>query len=107
MSRDPFLAVFGIWLDRAMVWLTLALVSFLLLWSLVWERCLGGTWLEALNQLRAVVTGQAAPIVTVQAALSLAVAMETTTLLSTWLFARWRRQGQPDAAHLRGSRLGD
>lgn len=104
-TRDPFLTTFGIWFDRLAVWFTLSMVSFVLLWGFVWERCLGQGTAYALAQLRAVVTGQAEPFVNVLCALSLAVAIETTSLLSAWLFTRWRRQGQLGVAHVRGSRL--
>lgn len=103
-TRDPFLMTFGVWLDRLLVWLTLVSVSFLLLWSLVWQR-LGRPWTEAAQQLLAVLSGRGEPIVNVLCGLSLATAGATATLLAAWLFARWRRQGELREAHVRGSQL--
>jgi hypothetical protein len=106
-TRDPFLSTFGIWLDRAAVWLALVCITFGLLWSAIWERYLGQSWAEAVNQLRAVLSGQADRITVVLAVLTLAVSVLTVDHLARWLFARWRRQGELNGAHLRGSRIED
>lgn len=104
-TRDPFLMTFGIWLDRAAVWLTLTGVSFLLLWALVWQRGLGQPWTEAMRQLQTVLRGQADPIVNILCLLTLATAVAASSLLAAWLFMRWRRQGELHGTHVRGSQL--
>lgn len=106
-TRDPFLTMFAVWFDRLVVWLTLVAVSFAVLWSAICGRALGLPWSEATRQLTDVAAGRAVPIITVLAALTLAVAALGTSVVAAWLFARWRRQGRLQAAHLRGSRLED
>lgn len=104
-TRDPFLITFGIWADRLMVWFLLCMFSFVVLWWFVWDHCLGQGVIFALTQLRDVITGEAKPVVKVLFALSFAVAIETTSLLSAWLFARWRRHAELRTGYVRGSRL--
>lgn len=64
MSRmhAPLLIAVDVWLDRAIVLLTLAAVMFALLWAAIFERGLGQPWNEAARQLIAVWHGQVAPI---------------------------------------------
>ncbi|WP_420998493.1 hypothetical protein ACKI2N_032040 [Cupriavidus sp. 30B13] len=58
-TRDPFLSSLLIVLDRAMVWLVLTGVHFMVLWAAVWQRGLGLSWSLAVQQLQAVFTGGA------------------------------------------------
>ena len=104
-TRDPFLSSVFIVIDRFAVWLVLAAVSFLVLWSAVWQRGLGRSWAEALAALHAVLGGRAEPLTTTLCTLTLAVAVLASSLLCLWLFARWRRQGELRTEHVRGARL--
>lgn len=103
--RDPFLISLSILLDRVAVFLILSVVSFMLLWSAVWERGLGLSWTFAFVQLQGIFSGQVERVIVVLFTLTLAVAVLGSGLLSFWLFARWRRRGELGASHLRGSHL--
>ena len=59
-TRDPLLIAAGVWFDRCIVWLTLVLVTFALLWTAIWERGLSRPWSEGMQQLLTVWQGQAA-----------------------------------------------
>lgn len=104
-TRDPLLIAAGVWLDRCIVWLTLVLVTFTLLWTAIWERGLSCSWSEAVQQLLAVWQGQAAPIVTMLCALTAATSALAASLLAATLYTYWRRQGDLHGAHVRGSQL--
>lgn len=105
-NRDPFLTSLAVVLDRTIVWTVLSSVSFLVLWAAVWERGLRLSWTQGMQQLRAVVTGNAERLNQTLFALTLAVAVLATTGLCVWLFARWKRQGQLSGDHVPGPRLG-
>ena len=104
-TRDPFLTSFGIVLDRTMVWVVLTSVTFMVLWTAVWERGMGLPWSMAMRQLGMVFTAQAEPVTRTLFALTIAVAALSTGGMCVWLFARWRRQGELRGTHLRGPRL--
>ncbi|GAB7541667.1 hypothetical protein [Cupriavidus sp. 8B] len=104
-TRDPFLSSLLIVLDRAIVWLVLTGVHFMVLWSAVWQRGLGLSGSLAVQQLQAVFTGGAERLTVTLFALTLAVAVLATSGLCAWLFARWRRQGALRGAHVRGPKL--
>lgn len=104
-TRDPLLIAAGVWFDRFVVWLTLVGVTFVLLWAMVWERGLGYSWSDSVQQLEEVRHGQAAPVVTVLCMLTAVVSVMSSSLLATWLYARWHRQAELRTAHVRGSRL--
>jgi len=103
--RDPFLNSLVIVLDRAIVWLTLTGVHFIVLWAAVWQRGLGLSWVLAMRQLQAVFSGSAERVTLTLFALTLAVAVLGTSGLCAWLFARWRRQGELRGGHVRGPQL--
>lgn len=103
--RDPFLIDHVAILDRAGAWLMLNAVSFVVLWSGVWERGLHLPWENALQQLYAVFTGTAVPLTRTLFALTITVTVLGTSIVCACLFARWRRKGQLRGQHVRGSRL--
>ncbi|KGS55642.1 hypothetical protein X961_249 [Burkholderia pseudomallei MSHR5613] len=105
-ARDPFLSSLAIVLDRAIAWLVLTSVCFMVLWAAVWQRGLQLSWALAMQQLQAVLTGRAERLTLTLFALTLAVAVLGTSALCALLFARWRRQGELRGAHVRGPKLG-
>ena len=106
-ARDPFLNSFITVLDRALVWVALTFATFVVVWEVLWERGLGLPWALGLRELGLVFMGESEPVTRTLFALTLAVAMLSTSWLSTWLFSRWRRQGELSSAHIRGPRMED
>ena len=107
-THDPFLRHWLNALDRALVWLTLCLGSSALVWTLAWERGLGQPALNGWRLLYAFLTGHATDRASLtMLVLSAAAGVMLATLLSTWLFLRWSRQGEMSLRHLRGSKLED
>jgi hypothetical protein len=104
-TRDPFIASILVIIDRAIVWLILNLLMFGGLWAAVWMRGLRLPWLVAVKQLRAILTGQAEPVVATLFALTAAVAVLTVSTLCAGLFLLWRRQGRLRGACLRGAQI--
>lgn len=104
-TRDPFLITIGVIVDRVLVWLTLTVIVAGITWSAVLERGLGMPWSAAALRLQALWLGTADRTIVVLAVLTLTVAVLASTLMSTWLFALWRKQGQFGATHLRGPHI--
>lgn len=106
-TRDPFLNVFYVFIDRIIAWLILVCVSFLVLWSAVCQNGLGYTWDQAFRVLVLIVTGEVDRPHLILFALTLTVAVLGVSLLSIKLFARWQRQSELRGEHVRGTRLED
>ena len=104
-TRDPFIATILVIIDRAILSLILNFVVFGVLWAAVWERGLNLPWLMAVHQLRAVLIGAAAPVVSTLFALTAAVTILSVSLICGGLFLLWRRQGRLRGAYLRGARM--
>lgn len=107
-TRDPFLRHWLNALDRALVWLTLSFVLSAGIWTVAWERGLGQPALNGWRILYALLTSQATDRVSLTLlALCATAGVLLATILSTWLFLRWKGQGELRLRHLRGSRLED
>lgn len=107
-THDPFLRYWLNALDRALVWLTLCLVFSAVVWTMAWARGLGQSALNGWRLLYELLTGQAIDRSSLTLlALSAATGVLLATVMSAWLFARWRRQGELGLRHMRGSRLED
>jgi hypothetical protein len=104
-SRDPFLNQFGILVDRLSAWLILVLISTLLLWSCVWHTAVGYSNHESFALLLKFITVQADRVTVTVGILILSNAVLGSSLISVWLFNRWRRSSELRSEHIRGSRL--
>lgn len=107
-THDPLLRHWLNAFDRVLVWLTLSLVSSAVIWTFAWARGLEQPAFNGWRVLFALLTGQTTDRTSLTLlTLSAFGGVLLATLLSAWLFARWRRQGELGLRHLRGSQLGD
>lgn len=104
-THDAFLRhLFGA-LDRAVVWMVLAVVLSAVTWTATWERGLGLPVLDGWRVLGLALLGRE----TDRTALTLLVLCELVgvfgaTLVGGWLFRRWQQRAELDVLRLRGTR---
>ena len=104
-TQDPFLRHLFSALDRAVVWVSLAVVLTALAWTAVWDRGLRLPVLDGWHVLGLALLGRE----TDRTALTLLVlcalvGVMGATLLGGWLFRRWQRRAELDVMRLRGAR---
>jgi hypothetical protein len=104
-THDPFLRHLLGAVDRALVWAVLAVVLAALAWTVTWERGLGLPVLNGWRLLGLALLGRETDrTVLTLLVLCAAVGVLSASLLGVWLFRRWRRRAELDAARLRGAR---
>lgn len=104
-THDAFLRHLLGAVDRALVWVVLAVVLSALTWTAAWERGLGLPTLDGWRVLGLALLGRE----TDRTALTLLVlcvlvGVMSATLLGGWLFRRWQRRAELDVVRLRGAR---
>jgi hypothetical protein len=105
-THDPFLRHWLNVIDRALVWLTLSVGCAALIWSVAWQRGLQQPAVNGWRLLHTMSTGQPIDRLSLTIlALSVGAGVLLATVLSSWLFRRWTRQGELRLHHVRGSRL--
>ena len=106
-TKDPFLNSLIAWLDRLSAWLAASVVITGVLWFLVWQRFLYFSGSDTWRFFISFVTGKADTVSMTIGVLIVCIGIETSTVVSLWLFASWRRKGELSAEHIRGSKLKD
>jgi hypothetical protein len=102
-SPDPFVRSIVIILDRVAVLLSLSAVGCALVWDATCQHAFGSNALAFELALR-VLAHRGDPILETLFALTLALAVISTSVLSFGLFALWRRRARLAEQHVRGPR---
>lgn len=105
MRRDPFLNRLFIAFDRLAAWLWLVLIIGALLWSATWQNGFTYSGDEAIRLFLRFATGKADRATSIIGILIFTAATALASLISVWLFNRWRRAGELGKQHLRGTWL--
>lgn len=104
-THDPFLRHLFSVVDRAIVWMVLAIVLSALVWTVAWERGLGLPVMDGWHALALVMSGQEINrTVLTLLTLSGALGVTTASVISASLFRRWKHQAVVDVTRLRGVR---